>query len=193
MEMRFGSWVANEAAAPIHLERYHLAAFFGFAAAYGVIGKAVAEPLSTPFQAFEALPPFEKAQWLSRVVSQVHVFVALCLATHALVAVDCFWCVESVVYLRSRPIELALANTGGFLFYDLLDMLKNRATHGRLDGGPLILAHHVFGFVGYFLSWSYARCGFIYCVPARVRSRVPPPGKNVPRRSTCSPRCRRPS
>ena len=163
---RLGSWVRNEHSQPTNLEGFHVASFAGFAGFYALLRWGVAEPLSRCSTTYEGLGAFEKAQWTSRIVSQLHVILALGLASYAISLVPCWWCVESIVYLRSRPIEVALANTGGYLFYDLVDMVRTRVVvpGGKMDGGPLVLMHHVFGFVGYFLSWSYARCGFIYAV-----------------------------
>ena len=115
-------------------------------------------------KAVKALTPFERAQWHSRVISFVHAVVALVLTGWALSLAPCWWCAESIVDLHSVPIELSLANICGYMAYDFVDILLTYRECGKMDGGPMIFAHHLLGVLSYFITWAYARCGFIYAV-----------------------------
>mmetsp|Transcript_8594 Transcript_8594/g.25850 ORF Transcript_8594/g.25850 Transcript_8594/m.25850 type:complete len:267 (+) Transcript_8594:168-968(+) len=157
-------WIANEAASPTHFRYEHARWLFGSLAFYFVAKRVVAAPLSGLSATYRGLDPFGRQQWVSRVISLLHACVALVVSWRAVAGLDCYRCAESVVHLSTDAIDFAMAHSGGYLFHDLVDILLASRWYGKLDGGPLVFAHHACGVLGYALAMAYKKAGYVWVV-----------------------------
>lgn len=99
----------------------------------------------------------------TRKFSMVHLSLCLPLASIATYYTPCVWCLDSLFTRTHYTYEIALMNTTGYFIVDLYIILRNWAKYGRVDGGSLMLVHHIFALITYYQVYL-ANMGLHVCV-----------------------------
>lgn len=83
----------------------------------------------------------------TRKFSMVHLGICIPLASLAIYQAPCVWCVDVLFNRQHHLYGMSLMNTTGYFIVDLCILFRNWLKYGKIDGGSLMIVHHLTSFV----------------------------------------------